>query len=553
MSRTLFWYIFRDLLRIFLMTSLALAGIMSFGGLVRPLTDQGLDGAQVGRVLLYLLPAMLTYSLPIAAIFATTMVYGRLSADNELIACRGAGIDHFSIAMPALVLGLVVAIVGLLCLCFVVPVFTLRVERVAYTNLARWVANRIERTHQIKFADANMTIFALRAEVPELANPDEQVVILYGPMITTYLSVKAKPGERRPMVPERFYMARQATVYITQYPQTNEIYIEAALEDGSGFPRELAGATHGGIEVTQFGPYPVPSPIKENTKFMNILQLKKMFLVPTLNKKLNTQRMKLVEYEQVIAYLNSVGEQLRRSGEVILSSVQNPNETYTVQTPFAELVSREGEEVVVRAPGAERLIRFVENKSGGQIIHETRELRLRVQADNPADKMVVTVRLTDPAVRVGEHASVQPPFQRPVVVNMPAAIAEVRQRSADYYATAAHLPGGVQEGLRRDLSVLRNNIQSEMHARAAFAISCLILVVIGCALGMMFKSGNFLSAFAVSAVPAIAIITLIIAGQQVAGNPAVKEALKMGLTLIWSGNAVVAVLAVALMWRMQRT
>ena len=72
MSRTLFFYIFKDLLRVFLLTAGALAGIMSFGGLLRPLTEHGLDAGQVGKVLTYFLPAMTTYSLPIAALFATS-------------------------------------------------------------------------------------------------------------------------------------------------------------------------------------------------------------------------------------------------------------------------------------------------------------------------------------------------------------------------------------------------------------------------------------------------------------------------------------------------
>src|SRR4051812_42482749 len=109
MSRTLFLYIFKDLLRIFLLTTGALAGIMSFGGLLRPLTEHGLDVGQVVRMLSYSMPAMTTYSLPIAALFATTMVYGRLSADNEITACRAAGISHFNLALPALVLGLTVS------------------------------------------------------------------------------------------------------------------------------------------------------------------------------------------------------------------------------------------------------------------------------------------------------------------------------------------------------------------------------------------------------------------------------------------------------------
>src|SRR3979411_307550 len=101
MSKTLFWYIFRDLLRIFFMASGALAGIMSFGGLLRPLTENGLDASQVAKMLTYFAPAMTTYSFPVAALFAATMVYGRLSADNELTACRASGISFLSMTKAA--------------------------------------------------------------------------------------------------------------------------------------------------------------------------------------------------------------------------------------------------------------------------------------------------------------------------------------------------------------------------------------------------------------------------------------------------------------------
>ena len=82
MSKTLFWYVFADLVKIFLMTSAVLAGIMSFGGLLKPLMQYGLTASQVGKMLAYFMPATQTYSLPIAALLATTVVYGRLSSDN---------------------------------------------------------------------------------------------------------------------------------------------------------------------------------------------------------------------------------------------------------------------------------------------------------------------------------------------------------------------------------------------------------------------------------------------------------------------------------------
>src|SRR5258708_6962637 len=121
MSRTLFWYVFKDLMKIFFMASGAIAGIMSFAGLLRPLTQNGLDGWQVALLLRYLMPAMSTYSLPVAALFATTVVYGRMSADNEVTACRACGIDFISMTMPAILLGIFVGMSSLFLLCFTVP------------------------------------------------------------------------------------------------------------------------------------------------------------------------------------------------------------------------------------------------------------------------------------------------------------------------------------------------------------------------------------------------------------------------------------------------
>src|SRR4051794_20026977 len=188
MSKTLFWYIFRDLLRIFFLTSGALAGIMSFGGLMRPLTEHGLSVGQVARMLSYFMPAMTTYSLPIAALFATTMVYGRLAADNEITACRAAGISHLAVAYPALILGILIALLSLVSLCVVVPNFMLRAEKVVFSNVAQIVANDIARNHQIKLAQGggdSITIFAQAASVvpPDPARPKDQAVVLVEPMI----------------------------------------------------------------------------------------------------------------------------------------------------------------------------------------------------------------------------------------------------------------------------------------------------------------------------------------------------------------------------------
>jgi hypothetical protein len=84
-----------------------------------------------------------------------------------------------------------------------------------------------------------------------------------------------------------------------------------------------------------------------------------------------------------------------------------------------------------------------------------------------------------------------------------------------------------------------------------------MLVMVGCALGMMFRSGNFLSAFALSVVPALICIALIVTGQHTCENVPWdvshwQNTLGLGLVLIWSGNVAVAIIAIALLTRLQR-
>ena len=151
-------------------------------------------------------------------------------------------------------------------------------------------------------------------------------------------------------------------------------------------------------------------------------------------------------------------------------------------------------------------------------------------------------------------------------VPMSPLIREVAQRSFNEYSVNPDLPreqlaamtlSPAQKKLVRELTVLKNDIVSESNSRISFAISCLILTFVGCALGMMFRSGNFLSAFAISFVPALIAITLIVAGQRVAGSvpgayPRAENPIQLGLSLIWAGNAANLLVAGGLWWRLQR-
>ncbi len=560
MSRTLFWYVFKDLLRIFLLASGALAGIMSFGGLLRPIYEHGLNAAQVGQMLGYFMPAMTTYSLPIAALFATSIVYGRLSADNEVTAARAAGISHLSLTMPAVVMGLLIALMSMLFLCFVVPAFWLKIERLLYSNLAELVANQIQRTHQIRFehGSAPLTIFAQDAQVmpPDPSRPRDEIVQLMAPMIVSYDTSE----KNRPPVPEEFYTARSATAVIRQTDDEANVTLYASLDRGMSFPRRPAESQRSNVQVsvgsTNFGPIAMPSPVRENTKFMDIFRLRLLLDRPELSRRIRSTLGDFVMSEQQDAYRKALKSQLDETTGTC--GFESGEETYILQRGGAKPQIIKDRLVLVCEDGAPP-VSFIQRRQDAVVLDvEAREVRVRTFADLERDRLDVRVEMLDCVVGAGGERIPRPNFTREFSVRTPPALARLEERTAKDYLTQPG-PSAQQQRLRREVLRLNNGIISELNARASFGISCFILVMVGCALGMMFRSGNFLSAFAVSVVPALLSIALIVTGQHTCENipwtitPGQwNNPLSLGLGLIWSGNAAVGVIAVVLLWRLQR-
>jgi len=570
MSKILFWYLFKDLLRIFFLASGALAGIMSFGGLLRPLTENGLDAAQVGKMLSYLTPAMMAYSLPVAALFATTVTYGRLAADNELTACRAAGMSYQIIGLPAFVLGLGVAALSLILLCFVVPSFSLRVEQVIYSNLGKVIVNKIERNHQIRFGTRSAeTVFAESARMlpPDPNRPGDQLVELTGPTIVSYEVANKITGLR---VPREFFTAQSATVRI--HPtgsgrgenRGGQLWMD--LAGGAKFPRNFAGDDEGGVQIATFGPMQLPNPIRENVKFLDIWKLLALAVDPSASERVSLAVDQLVRQDESQTFLLELAANGSRH---TLQSIGPHVQTYVLSSsgPPGQIIGQDlvfnSEKVPPKSPQA-RQIRLVLTEAGHvRLTAVAAEAHVRARPNDPLGQMIVTVELYDleiaaPGTQPTEAASWGHTFD----VAMDPAVRAVRStRTAESYLSDRSLDAASLNFLRRERAVMFNTVFSELHSRASFALSCLILVLVGCALGMMFRSGNFLSAFAVSFIPAMLCITLVVAGQQTAEHVPESVAkgflnhngpLQLGVALIWSGNVIVLALALTLFVKLRR-
>jgi len=580
MGFTLIRYIFWDLLKYFLLASVTLTGIMSFGGLLRPLTRQGLGLTEVVTVLFNLMPAMSAYSLPVAALFATTLVYGRLASDNELTAIRAAGISHLTAATPGMMLGGVVGLFSIVMLCFIVPSSIFNVEKVIYSNVARMLATSIERNHEFRLNKKGPTLAAQGAIVlpPDVSQPNRQTVVLDSPLIISSQIVLMGDGERIP-IPRGFYTARKATLHIERIQNTDEVEITAQLEGGVSFPREFRGAVTGGVDATQFGPVRVPSALAEKTKFMNLGRLHTLYSVPESSRRVR----------EVLRQVNTLLQQryvlTKLQQQLVIGPADFPDQDgqmHTLSAPGASIRFREANnELIVTAPAepAGAMVSFSSGRSGAAptILVDAKSVRVKLVPDDAKRIIEFGLNFSDAAVRSGggfsgggssgggssgagitEEVTRRESFERNFVVTSPGEVLEISTRSVSAHRANPILPGDLRRRLDRELTVTANEVFGELNSRAAFALSCFVLVLMGVALGMMFRSGHFLSAFAVSVVPAMFCILLTVTGQHTVEDvPNVlpenwTNPLAFGLTLIWTGNVVVASTAAALLYRLQR-
>ena len=105
LNRMIFW----ELVRVFLMALVSLTGLFLLGGIIQQATQYGASASQLARIVPLLIPSFLPYTIPATMLFATCVVYGRLSHDNEAVALKAVGVDLLTMIRPAFLLGVLTA------------------------------------------------------------------------------------------------------------------------------------------------------------------------------------------------------------------------------------------------------------------------------------------------------------------------------------------------------------------------------------------------------------------------------------------------------------
>ena len=99
------WYITKNFLATFGMSIVVLTFAITGNSLMKVIDyiSQGVSPMIAGKFLLLALPMALAFSIPWAALVSIMLVFGRLSADNEITAMRACGISILQIISPIIV------------------------------------------------------------------------------------------------------------------------------------------------------------------------------------------------------------------------------------------------------------------------------------------------------------------------------------------------------------------------------------------------------------------------------------------------------------------
>jgi len=527
---TLHRYIFRELLRVFVLATVGLTLILSLGSLLRPIQQYGVGPQQVMHLLGYFLPITLTFVLPMSALFAAALVYGRFANDNELDACRASGVSLMTLIYPGVCLAIIVTITTLILSFHVVPAFVHRAEKAIKANAKQILFRNLQRKGYYELPDDRYRIYA-------------DQISLRDNMLMGVVIVESKETGVTKLI-----TATSAKVQIDTHKEFNEVSIVAQQAYQIDDHGHQAYSSRLPIS-SRFA-----SLLSDSIKFQSIEEIKK--IKADMTHFYPVRQMALAARAQLATELlaEAIAEKITDSQD---SYYQLSNQDRRIIFTAADCTV--GERRTVRLIGPVKMLEFDRITEEFICRYDTNEGFIRLQDDNIDGRLMIV--LSNPQWDKG--GGIRGIAQRHKVADiaLPQAVTEKiddENLLATIDSTDSILKNGSSPLLEEKKSQLRNKIRAtinqiraEINSRLVFGLGCITLILIGIALGIIFKGGHLLSAFGTSSIPAGALIVCIIAGKDLTKNPSTPPG--VGISVMWIGLLVLTLIALLIYRRLLKT
>lgn len=533
---TLHSYVLRELLKTFGLALAALSVLFTMGGgLYNVVRFEGVSAGDVLAFVPMLLPVVVTLTMPMAALFAATMVYGRLAADNELLACRAAGLNVHKLFLSVGLLAVFVAAFTLLVGNFVIPGFVHGMEDFARRNLRDLFAQQLQHkgfVHRGKTGEDRYTVTAERVEgVSPAALQGKGFEVadgLHYLLLTspTFLSVNAH-GDLW-----RFMVARHVLcVFDTR---ASPLAVTLHVRDGWDFE---VGKSAAAIAQQQFGPLAVPIPTPFRMSFADLRWLWRWRQRPWEVPRFKDEVAEFVADLQQQRF-GAWGESEVRLGWPLLlrdEYGQHYRVEATAATATPKNLALQAARVTVSAPdGQPRTTYEAERAELNSVVLPT-SLLIEIKLVQTATQDVL--EYDHRAGRVGSPRrkptlSLDQVLVPGVVLAELAAIdpAVVLDPSVDLALDATLADRRL--GLQRAGQHVQRKLTATINFRLGCALSVLVTLFMGAALGVVFRGARALAAFALALIPFFSVMILLMLGRQLTEDALLTRS---GPLVTWGG------------------
>ena len=171
--RILHRYILKEMLKALALGPAAISGVVCFALVLVALQQKGLGPVDSLKYMGLSIPFAVYFALPLAAVLAASLIYGRLAADNEVMACRASGIPLSSLFWPTILLATVAAGLVLALATWPLPESSYSAKRLAKADMERLFFSQLANgKFYLKEANVKITV--------DFVDGNK----IYGPMIT---------------------------------------------------------------------------------------------------------------------------------------------------------------------------------------------------------------------------------------------------------------------------------------------------------------------------------------------------------------------------------
>ena len=524
-----------DLWKRLLLTASILVMVIAFAAAIRPLADGQVGAIDALRYMGLAIIPMLKFALPFAAGFAATLTYHDFATDNEAMACSASGISYKSILGPAILSGLALAVVIFALNTSIIPRFFERIEQLIARDIARLLTSSIERGESVTLRDLTIHADSIANLGPD---PDGQATDRLA-----LLGVVAVATDNDNII-KVDVTANRADVWLfpTENESQPETLIYMRLTDA-----HARQAGEGAVDLSQhqFGPWAMPSGVRDRIKTRTATELRQLRADPDRRPTINRHRRALA------ALLTA------RLLEAELAQAASRDQRLTMITPEGRVdlitagLNRTDTGWSVIPQTTQEPIEIIWRSDTGEIRRQlAQNCKLEITVDPLNAQSLITlhmlqVRFADAqadAVRQSvTRTNLTPTFETPTPF--------FEQPSAELLIAAANLHDSAPDDpaikpitqqakrLRKNIDLTLHEITGHIQESYALAVATLIMTVLGAVLAIKLKNSLPLTVYLWSFFPALLALITISSGSNAASDQVV-----VGVIVIWSGVGALALL-----------